>query len=389
MTRPGSRPPAHFLHLAGDHLGVVCDAGVAIVDRTVGAEAATVLWEVLNEGPDLGVFLAALGSVSRRTLLDLPPFAIALWSGPSTDRRTHLAARGTGFVASASGDTDHAVAGTGAATWSERTVDGAQRIAVRATPPGDAGDATPAAPPPALPIVSGVAAARRLHSPGWGRSGAGTDPAQALLDARARHPAPRPGGVARPSDASATLHRPLPPLPAPPEEGIGTTRLGSRGGPVRSGGTSSGPGALPSVACGQGHPNPPHRTTCRVCGVTVTRDVRPVVAPARGRMTVSTGEVVEIDAPVVVGRSPRADLLPGPAAARLVAVPEGHVSATHVEVRPDGWQVVALDKRSTNGTFLRRPDREPLRLRDEPVVLASGDVLDLGHGAWLSFDELA
>ncbi|MDF9718018.1 FHA domain-containing protein, partial [Nocardioides sp. ChNu-99] len=216
---------------------------------------------------------------------------------------------------------------------------------------------------------------------------------RALPDAGARRPVLRPGGSPdRSVDVSGTLHRPLAPLAVPPEEGIGTTRLGSRGGPVRPGGPAdgaAGPGTLPSVACPEGHPNPPHRTTCRVCGVLVTRDVRPVAAPVRGRMTVSTGEVVEIDAPVVVGRSPRPDLVPRPGTVRLVAVPEGHVSATHVEVRPDGWQVVALDRRSTNGTFLRRPDHEPLRLRDEPVVLASGDVLDLGHGAWLSFDELA
>jgi hypothetical protein len=61
----------------------------------------------------------------------------------------------------------------------------------------------------------------------------------------------------------------------------------------------------------------------------------------------------------------------------------GHdISRTHVEVAPEGWQVVATDLNSTNGTVLIRPggyERQQLAPGDQ-VPVQPGSVLELGNG---------
>ena len=50
--------------------------------------------------------------------------------------------------------------------------------------------------------------------------------------------------------------------------------------------------------------------------------------------------------------------------------------------------MLARDLRSTNGTLLRRRDEAPVRLPETAQLLVSGDVLDLGHGVQLLFEDL-
>ena len=73
---------------------------------------------------------------------------------------------------------------------------------------------------------------------------------------------------------------------------------------------------------------------------------------------------------------------------RLVAVPHGHVSSNHGEIRLEGWNVMAVDLHSRNGTLLRRAGEPPVRLPEQPAMLVAGDVVDLGHGVQFSFHEL-
>ena len=68
------------------------------------------------------------------------------------------------------------------------------------------------------------------------------------------------------------------------------------------------------------------------------------------------------------------------------AVP--HVSGSHVELRIDGWAVLAADLDSTNGTFLRRRGEPTMRLSSTPTTLVDGDVLDLGHAVQLTVEGL-
>jgi pSer/pThr/pTyr-binding forkhead associated (FHA) protein len=77
---------------------------------------------------------------------------------------------------------------------------------------------------------------------------------------------------------------------------------------------------------------------------------------------------------------------------QLVTVPspQQDISRSHLELRLEGWHVVALDLGTTNGTTLHRPGHEPLRLRArEGVLLRDGDLLDLGDDVHLTYGEKA
>lgn len=142
------------------------------------------------------------------------------------------------------------------------------------------------------------------------------------------------------------------------------------------------------VLCPVGHGNPPHRPTCRVCGAPVSGTPTQMPRPAMGWLRTSSGEAIELVAPVIAGRSPRAERVQGPVLPRLLSLPHGHISGNHVEIRFEGWNVLALDLHSRNGTFLRRRGEPPMRLPEKPLLLVSDDVLDLGRGVQLSFQEL-
>ena len=141
------------------------------------------------------------------------------------------------------------------------------------------------------------------------------------------------------------------------------------------------------VRCPQGHGNPPQRTTCRICAAPVDGPTVSMSRPALGWLHTSTGESIALDRNVLAGRAPQAAKFQGTSLPRL-RLPHGHVSGTHLEVRVEGWSVLALDLRSTNGTFLQRPGQPTVRLSDTPHLLVSDDVLNLGHGVSLRFEEL-
>jgi len=121
----------------------------------------------------------------------------------------------------------------------------------------------------------------------------------------------------------------------------------------------------------------------------VTEAVPVPAAPAGGavaRLVISHGETVDVDRPVVLGRSP------DPAASddgdpRLVALPSPsrEISGTHLEIRPgsgpDRGSAVVTDLGSTNGTVVVQPGmpREELQA-GVAVRLVPGAVIDLGDG---------
>lgn len=127
-----------------------------------------------------------------------------------------------------------------------------------------------------------------------------------------------------------------------------------------------------AVRCPGGHPNPPTVGTCRRCGETITDPTvvavpRPVVA----RLVFESGLVVDVDRPQLLGRRPMApdgvDDLPN-----LVTIPspDGDISRAHTAIRLEGWDVLVEDLGSTNGTEVRLPGAEPVRLREHEPALA-------------------
>ncbi|RNI22280.1 FHA domain-containing protein [Flexivirga caeni] len=143
-----------------------------------------------------------------------------------------------------------------------------------------------------------------------------------------------------------------------------------------------------AIRCAQQHPNPPQRTQCYLCGAPCGGGAAQAQRPPLGRLRVSTGEVLDLSRPIVVGRSPRAGRAAGPAIPRLLALPFQHVSGTHLEIDFEGWNVLAIDRHSTNGTYLRREGDAPVRLPEAPTLLVDHDVLDLGHGVQLTMEGL-
>ncbi len=143
--------------------------------------------------------------------------------------------------------------------------------------------------------------------------------------------------------------------------------------------------------CANGHANPPSREACAVCGVILEGDADLALRPALGRIVVSTGDVIELDRGVIVGRRPRALRGTAGETPRLVTVPspQQDISRSHVEVRLEGWHVLVSDMNTTNGTTLLRVGQPPRRLHpSEPVLVVDGDVADLGDGVTLTFEGL-
>jgi hypothetical protein len=71
---------------------------------------------------------------------------------------------------------------------------------------------------------------------------------------------------------------------------------------------------------------------------------------------------VPVTGPIVVGRSPGADIVLG----------DDFVSGRHMRVIPEGDTIVAEDLGSTNGTLLNG------RKLAQPTRLAAGDAIDIG-----------
>ncbi len=108
------------------------------------------------------------------------------------------------------------------------------------------------------------------------------------------------------------------------------------------------------------------------------------------QVVVSDGQRVEVDRPVLVGRSPD-EARAGGRDVRLLRVesPSQEISGTHLELRPGGdpGTVDVVDLGSTNGSVLDRPGQPHQELsRADPTRLEVGDAVLLGDGVSLRLD---
>ncbi|NUU33283.1 FHA domain-containing protein [Arthrobacter sp. C9C5] len=158
--------------------------------------------------------------------------------------------------------------------------------------------------------------------------------------------------------------------------------------------TAKDPGTGPMVlarVCPQGHANPPTNAQCAYCGQALPGDGVQVRRPRLGRMRLSTGELIDLDQSLIVGRQPSVSRVQGAVMPKLVQVasPGGDISRSHVEVRLEGWHVMLCDLKATNGTVLLREGQAPRRLaQGEMAILFDGDIAELGDGIQLRFEEL-
>ncbi|WP_368497792.1 FHA domain-containing protein [Herbiconiux sp. A18JL235] len=112
---------------------------------------------------------------------------------------------------------------------------------------------------------------------------------------------------------------------------------------------------------------------------------------ALGRVVLSTGETHALDRGIIIGRRPRANRVQADQVPVLVTVPspEQDISRNHLEIRLEGRHVLVVDLDTTNGSVLHRTGTPPLRLGpNEPVLVLDGDLVDLGDGVTVSFEEI-
>lgn len=139
--------------------------------------------------------------------------------------------------------------------------------------------------------------------------------------------------------------------------------------------------------------------TISIAELRALQGASPVVAVAAerqrpdpiARLELSTGDVIELDRPVVIGRRPATGRASAHELPQLVTVPSPmqDISRSHLDVRAEGIHVVVRDLATVNGTVLRRIGQAPVRLNaSEPVVVIGGDVLDLGDGVTVTIREL-
>ncbi|WP_159549645.1 FHA domain-containing protein [Citricoccus sp. K5] len=143
--------------------------------------------------------------------------------------------------------------------------------------------------------------------------------------------------------------------------------------------------------CSQGHANPPTSAVCGICGQSLSGEAQQLRRPSLGRIRMSTGEVVELDRPAVIGRQPQAHRVGSGTMPRMLQVrsPNGDISRSHCEVVLEGWHVQLRDLKATNGTVLIREGQAPRRLgQGESLMVLDGDIADLGDGVSLRFEGL-
>jgi hypothetical protein len=363
---------------------LVRPGAVVALPPDVADDVVARLWERMPERETLAAVVDVLSASVNGVFAALPAFAAAVAEGE--DIRIALRGDVSARVSTATGSQEFS--GVDVTTWNERFVLGASRVEITV----EAAGADPEA--AALPLHGGVVRAAAVNAelePG-AEPAAGGDPvvepvpvpvvsehtmsssettlASSTEDIEHRwdetvHSVP----AIVPADASGPdASSPEPPASdaqAPVEDDLGD----------HDGATIS---VAQLRALRHQTPLPVDAPTADAMGVT-------------GRIRVSTGQVVTLDRTVIIGRRPRSTRASGANLPHLIAVdsPQQDISRSHLEIRPEGDTVVVIDLHTTNGSTLLRPGADPMRLHPgEQTLVLSGDVVDLGDGVEVAFEDL-
>ena len=421
---------AHYT--PGDGIVVVSPHGLVVLGAAAPATLPARLWDALSTGRGLAGVLEALTGAYGTSLLDIPPFAIIVRDGDSV----RIAVRGDLVVAVDAAEGADSVSGAGVTTWSERSFRDVRTVSL-----GDAGSS------PVVPLRDGVVLASSV-SLTWDQEGTdaedpGAEPAEAPNPAIVEVPVAEPVEASKhdPSTGSGTVARaepaptwsptgavppPVSPAPASVAPAVPSGLIDSRD--VLSIAETLAPEATQRDAVPGDDENfeqlwgetvvvrplePLHEqvedelagdhdgATISLAQARAIREARgdsvptPLASPrppAPGRIRLSTGQVLQLDRTVVVGRRPRSTRVTGTDLPHLVVVasPQQDISRSHVELRVEGDSIIATDLHTTNGTTLIRQGADPVRLHPgESTVVVTGDVLDLGDGISIEIEDPA
>ncbi|QOT17722.1 FHA domain-containing protein [Paenarthrobacter sp. YJN-5] len=232
-----------------------------------------------------------------------------------------------------------------------------------------------------------------IDSVPWLRSGASSEapePAAPVRQFTSSPPAVQAPEENDPDHDGQTIMKSSVAADVPEGMAAGGSSTGTATGQEGAGNHATGPSVLARV-CGQGHANPPTYPQCASCGLALSGDAVQVPRPRLGRMRISTGELIDLDKSLIIGRQPSVSRVQGGTMPRLVQVesPGGDISRSHVEVRLEGWHVMLCDLKATNGTVLIREGQAPRRLaQNEMAILLDGDIAELGDDISLRFEEI-
>jgi hypothetical protein len=208
------------------------------------------------------------------------------------------------------------------------------------------------------------------------------------------HPDQAPDGPLPMPQGSPILPGPqgqpgFPGMPGPPvpQPGFAVTQPPSQ--PQPGFGVSDQP-LVAAVYCPYGHLTPAGPPQCRRCRTAVApQEPFTVTRPCLGRLRLSNGEVYPLDRDVVFGRRPEVPVgRPGPQPNAIALTDDRDVSRSHVEIRLDGWRVLAIDLGSVNGTQLAWPNLAPQLLAPRTAQeIVPGCALILAPDVWIHFEE--
>ncbi len=145
-----------------------------------------------------------------------------------------------------------------------------------------------------------------------------------------------------------------------------------------------------ALVCGPcSMPNPPTAARCRGCSSVLPRSdssTRRVPQPALGMIHLSGGLREPLDADLLIGRNPAHQALGPHQRAVVHGMGDRSVSRRHIELRLDGWNVIATNfKKGSSTTVESRDGSSAKLLTGAPRQLNPGDTIHFGR-AWLRFE---
>ena len=374
----------------GDWFGVFGEHATVVLPPTEKGRVAEI-WALVDDGAGFDEVLDALISGGLR---DLPGFVLV----SEADGETRVVIRGAARAEFTTDAETVTVEGSSATTWAERALRGVRAMRIEVAD-SDGAD---------LPIAAGLVRMGRTDRPAVtdeaspeSEPAAEPEPVPATEVATALWPpvpevdpdptpGPEPEPEPEPESESETgseseseaeseaepedgLETPLDDPPTSAQEPSLTEQAGwasvEHDGHTQAGNWDPGEFARSQPGI-PGQPPPPS-----------------VLSAPVARLTFSSGEVVEVDRAVIVGRAPEARRFTSAEQTRLVTVPSPNqeISSTHLEVRPgagaDHGSAVVTDLGSTNGTVLVQPGLPPEDLQPGIAVqLIPGAIIDLGDG---------
>jgi hypothetical protein len=336
-------------------------AGASVLLPPSEKARVAALWELVDDGAGFDEVLDALISGGLR---ELPGFVLV----SERDGETKVVLRGAARATFLTDGETVELEGSRATTWVERSLHGVTRMTVQVTDEADGPDHS---------IAGGLVRLSRLDEPPYSPDAGGRVDGEAsfigdnVADEADVEPADDGAGAEdAPEDEVSSVVEPTSLEEPAGEAGSDGEDEDDLDEPARH----ELPTEAVDIAALWPSPAPPAPEA-------------PEAPPAVATLTFSTGETVDVDRAILIGRAPEPGRHPTTGRPRLVAVPspQKEISSTHLEVRPgtgaDHGSAVVTDLGSTNGTVVVQPGQPPEDLlAGVTVPLLPGAILDVGDG---------